>query len=92
MNIFENFSQKEFTDALQQIKPGKSPGPDFISPKLIIHVGAALKSWLRNFLSFFLLAPTQNVLDLERSACSRAFKADKYRSEPKELSTDISAL
>ena len=33
------------------LKPGKAPGPDSICPKLILHAGAALKSWLRDFLS-----------------------------------------
>ena len=32
------------------LKPDKASGPDSICPELIIHVGAALKSWLNNFL------------------------------------------
>ena len=40
VNISDNFSQREFTDALQHLKL-----------ELIIHAGAALKSWLRDFLS-----------------------------------------
>ena len=51
VNISDNFSQREFTAALQHLKPGKAPGPDFICPELILHAGAALKSWLRDFLS-----------------------------------------
>ena len=50
MNISENFSRREFTAALQHLKPGKAPGSDFICTELIIHAGAALKSWLRHFL------------------------------------------
>ena len=46
-----NFSQSEFTAALQHLKPDKAPGPDSICPELIIHAGAALKSWLHDFLS-----------------------------------------
>ena len=51
VNISDTFSQREFTAALQHLKPGKAPGPDSICPKLILHAGAALKSWLRDLLS-----------------------------------------
>ena len=51
VNISDNLSQREFTAALQHLKPGKAPGPDSICPELILHAGAALKSWLRDFLS-----------------------------------------
>ena len=51
VNIFDNFSQREFAAALQHLKPGKAPEPDSICPELILHAGAALKSWLRDFLS-----------------------------------------
>ena len=51
VNISGNFSRREFIAALQHLKPGKAAGPDFIFPELIIHAGAALKSWLRDFLS-----------------------------------------
>ena len=54
VNISDNFSQREFTAALQHLKPDKAPSPDSICPKLIIHAGAALKSWLHDFLSFCL--------------------------------------
>ena len=51
INISDTFSHREFTAALQHLKPGKAPGPDSICPELVIHVEAALKSWLRDFLS-----------------------------------------
>ena len=51
VNISDNFSQREFTAALQHLKPGKAPGPDSICPELILYAGAALKAWLRDFLS-----------------------------------------
>ena len=51
VNISDNFSQREFIAALQHLKPDKTPGPDFICPKLILHARAALKSWLCDFLS-----------------------------------------
>ena len=51
VNISDNFSQREFTVALQHLKPGKAPGPDSICPEVILHAGAALKSWFRDFLS-----------------------------------------
>ena len=51
VNISDNFSQREFTAALQHLKPGTAPGPDSICPELILHAGAALKSWLRDFIS-----------------------------------------
>ena len=44
VNISDNFSQREFAAALQHLKPGKAPGPDYICPELILHAGAALKS------------------------------------------------
>ena len=88
VTISENFSLREFTASLQHLA-GKIP--DSICPEHIIHAGAALKSWLREFLSF-LLAPTQNFQDLEKSTCSCDLKANATRREPKELSTDIFAL
>ena len=51
VNISDNFSHREFAAALQHLKPGKAPGPDSIFPELILHAGAALKSWLRDYLS-----------------------------------------
>ena len=51
VNISDNFSQREFAAALQHLKPGKTPGPDSICSELILHDGAALKSWLRDFIS-----------------------------------------
>ena len=54
VNISDNFSQREFAAALQHLKPGKAPGPDSICPELILHAGAALKSWFRDFLSYCL--------------------------------------
>ena len=50
VNISDNFSQREFAAALQHLKPGKAPGPDSICSELIFHAGAALKSWLCDFL------------------------------------------
>ena len=47
----DNFSQREFTDALQHLKPGKAPGPDSIGSEPVLHAGAALKSWLCDFFS-----------------------------------------
>ena len=88
VNISDSFSQREFTAALQHLKPGKALGPDSICPELILHAGAALKSWLCDFL----FAPTQNSQDLEKSACGRDPKTRKARGGSKELSTDISAL
>ena len=51
VNISDTFSQREFAAALQHLKPGKAPGPDSICPQLILHAGAALKSWLRDSFS-----------------------------------------
>ena len=51
VNISDNFSQREFTAALQHLKPDKASGYDSICSELILHAGAALKSWLREFLS-----------------------------------------
>ncbi|XP_076804489.1 uncharacterized protein LOC143448565 [Clavelina lepadiformis] len=49
--ISVNFTPEEFASTLQLLKFGKAPGPDSICPELIIHAGAALKSWLNKFLS-----------------------------------------
>ena len=51
VNISNNFSQREFAAALQHLKPCKAPGPNSICSELILHPGAALKSWLRDFIS-----------------------------------------
>ena len=51
MNLSGDFSPREFSAALQHLKPGKAPGPDSICPELIIHAGAGLISWQRGFLS-----------------------------------------
>ena len=51
VTISDNFSQREFAAALLHVKPGKAPGPHSIFSELILHAGAALKSWLRDFLS-----------------------------------------
>ena len=60
VNISDTFSQRKLTDALQHLKLGKAPGADSIYPVLKIHAGAALKSWLCDFLSScFLFALTQ---------------------------------
>ena len=40
VNISDNFSQREFTAALQHLKPGKAPGPDSICSEIILHAGA----------------------------------------------------
>ena len=49
--FYRDFLQREFAAALQHLKPGKALGPGFICPELILHGGAALKSWLHDFLS-----------------------------------------
>ena len=50
-SISHDFTPEEFSSALQLLKTGKAPGPDFISPELILHAGAVLKTWLNKFLS-----------------------------------------
>ena len=91
VNISDNFSQREFTAALQHLKPGKAPGPDSICSELILHAGAALKSWLRDFLSSCL--HRLKIPKISRRALVVAIpKLAKPVGGPKELSTDISAL
>ena len=51
VNISDTFLQREFAAYLQHLKPGKAPGPDSICSELILHAEAALKFWLRDFLS-----------------------------------------
>ena len=83
INISDIFSLREFTAALQHLKPGEAPDPDSICSELIIPAGASLKSWLRDVFSFCLR---------RLKACSCDPKANEARGAPKELSTDISAL
>ena len=54
VNIANNFSHREFAAALQHLKPGKAPGPDSICSEFVLHTGAALKSWLCDFISSYL--------------------------------------
>ena len=49
--ISDTFSRREFAAVLQHLKAGKAQGPDSICPELILHAGAVLKPWLRDFLS-----------------------------------------
>ena len=51
VNISGNFTSREFTVALQHLRPGTVSGPDSICEELILHAGVALKSWLCGFLS-----------------------------------------
>ena len=89
--ISDNFSQREFTAALQHLKPGKALGPDSICPELILHAGAALKSWLRDFISSCLRRI--KIPKIWRRALVVAIpKPGKPVGGPKELSTDIFAL
>ena len=75
------------------ICPGKVPGPDSICPELILHAGAALKSWLRDFLSscLFWLHDSKFPRSGEELLWSRS-QNQESPGGPKELSTDISAL
>ena len=90
VNISDNFSQREFAAALQHLKPGKAPGPDSICSELILHAGAALKSWLRDFLSSCLPR-----LKFPRSGEELLWWQSPNQQTPwgpKELLTNISAL
>ena len=90
VNISNTFLQTEFTAALQQLKSDKAPGPDSICPELIIHVGDALNSWLRDFLSFCLHPLT--IPKICRKALAIAIPNPMKPVGPKELSTHIFAL
>ena len=49
--ISEDPTLEEFSKALRLLKPGKSLDPDSICPEPVLYAGAALKSWLNQFLS-----------------------------------------
>ena len=51
VNVCGSFTPSKFAAALKHLKPGKALGPDSICPELLLHAGAALKSWLCGFLS-----------------------------------------
>jgi len=44
-NIPEPFGPEELAAALRRLKPGKSPGVDYIFLEFILHDRSALKSW-----------------------------------------------
>ena len=81
----------KFAAALQHLKPGKAPGPDSICSELILHAGAALKSWLRDFLSSCLRR--LKIPKIWRRALVVAIpKPAKPVGDPKSCRPDISAL
>ena len=91
VSISDTFLQREFAAVLQHLKPGKALGPDSIFSELILHAGAALKSWLRDFISSCLRR--LKIFKIWRRALVVAIpKPTKPVGVPKELSTDISAL
>ena len=51
VNIYGDFSPREFAAALHHLKPGQAPSPDFICLELLIHAGPGLKLLLCGFLS-----------------------------------------
>ena len=51
VNLYGDFSSREFAASLHHLKPGKAPGPDSIFPEHLIRAGPDLKFWLRGFLS-----------------------------------------
>ena len=51
VNVFGDFSPRDFDAAHHHLKPIKAQGPDSICSELLIHAGLGLKSWLRGFLS-----------------------------------------
>ena len=77
VNISDTFSQREFAATLQHLKPGKAPGPDSICPELILHAGAALKYWLRDFLSSCLCR-----LKFSRSGEERLWSRSQNQESP----------
>jgi len=50
-SISEPFRPDKLAAALRRLKPGKSPGLDFIFQEFILHAGSALKAWFCIFLS-----------------------------------------
>ena len=83
INISDDFIAPEFAAALQVIKLGKAP--------LIIHAGAALKSWLCGFLSS-LLRHLKIPKFWKRGLVVAIQKPLKIHKGPKELSSDLFAL
>ena len=87
VNIFRDFSPREFAAALHHSKPGKASEPDSICPELLIHAGPGLKSWLRGFLPSCL---RQLKIPM---VCRRAIpKPSKTGRGPNNLPSHLSAL
>ena len=87
VNVFGDFSSREFAAALHHLKPGKTPCSDSICQQLSIHAGPGLKFYLRDFFS----------------SCLRQLKIPKVwrralviaipkPSKPVELPSHLSAL
>ena len=51
INIFVDFSRREFSTALHHLKPGKAPDPNSICPGVFTDTGPDLKFWLRGLFS-----------------------------------------
>ena len=83
VNISDTFSQREFTAALQHLKPGKAPGRDSICSELLKNPGYVT--------SFLPVCADSKFPRSGEERCSRDPKANKSRGGPKELSADISA-
>ena len=81
------FVSQEVSDLWRATTPD---GADSICPELILHAGAALKSWLRDFISSCLRR--LKIPKIWRRALVGDPKTRKARGRSKELSTDISAL
>ena len=81
VNISDNFSQREFAAALQHLKSGKALEPDSIFSELILHAGAALKSWLHHFLSSCL--HQLKIFKIWRRALVVRSKANEAHGDPK---------
>jgi len=59
-SVSEPFRPDEIA-ALRRLKPGKSPGLDFIFPEFVLHAVSALKSWFCDFLTSCMRQLNQNI-------------------------------
>ena len=80
--LSEDFSNSEILAAVAFLKNGKAQGPDSIAPEFVIHCGAAMLDWLRQFFSHCLKSFCIPKI-WRRAIITAVLKPNKPPSDPK---------